>query len=433
MRLPLPKVETRVIEQSQFSCSPLDMVRVSALIVLFSMIYVGCSTPNEVKNSKSFNATAFTQKSLVIDTHIDSPFALQHSSGSLMGGDPELEFDYPLAIKGGLDVAFMSIYVPPWREQDGSATAHADHLIDMVEEQVKRAPHKFAIATCSRDIENIVLSNKIALPMGMENGGPLANQLKLLDHFIERGIRYITLAHSENNHLSDSSYESFDRWGGLSPFGVEVVEEMNKKGILVDISHLSDKAAWQVLDLSKTPVIASHSSLRHFVPGFRRNLSDEMVVAVAERGGVIHINFGSGLVSHEARQWIDSQLKEIEVLRNRYPGEDSKIEEFRVSYTKEKPFPFANVANVADHIDRVVNLTSVDHVGIGSDFDGAGPTMPIGLENVSKIPNLVQELWNRGYTPDELRKILGGNFMRVWKEVESVALEGGYEVACSYN
>ena len=375
----------------------------------------------------------FTKESLVLDSHIDTPFALTRKQGSVIEGAPVLEFDYPKARAGGLDVAFMSIYVPAAREDDGTAMEFADQLIDSVEEIAEKAPDKFALATCTADIRKIKEQGLIALPMGLENGAPIDGKLENFDHLIERGIRYITLAHSKNNHIADSSYDDAPHWEGLSAFGIEIVEEMNDRGIIVDISHLTDDAAWKVLEISKTPVAATHSSLRHFVPGFHRNISDEMVVAVAKAGGVVMINFGSGFVDAESRRWSDRRREIAEELDAKYPDDPTMVTALLQEYAEENPYPFADVAKVVDHIDRVVELASVDHVGLGSDFEGVGGTLPEGLRDASGIPNIVKELWERGYSVDDTKKILGENFMRVWSEVEKYAEAQGNEVVCQHN
>ena len=374
----------------------------------------------------------FTKETLVVDSHIDTPFALTRKPGSVIEGAPVLEFDYPKARAGGLDVAFMAIYVPATREDDGTAMEFANQLIDSVEEIVEQAPDKFALATCTADIRKIKELGLIALPMGLENGAPIKGELDNFNHLIERGIRYITLAHSKNNHLADSSYDDGPLWEGLSGFGMEMVEEMNDRGIMVDISHLTDDAAWKVLEISKTPVVATHSSLRHFVPGFHRNISDEMVIAVAKAGGVVMINFGSGFVNAESRAWSDRRREKAEELNAKYPDDSAMVTALLLEYAEENPYPFADVAKVVDHIDRVVELTSVNHVGLGSDFEGVGGTLPNGLKDASGIPNIVKELWVRGYSIDDTKKILGENFMRVWGAVERHAEAQGNEVVCQH-
>jgi membrane dipeptidase len=260
--------------------------------------------------------------------------------------------------------------------------------------------------------------------MGMENGSPLEGDLAALQHFHERGIRYITLAHSLSNHISDSSYDENRQWNGISEFGVEVVHEMNRLGIMVDVSHLSDEAFWQVLEISAVPVIASHSSARHFTPGWERNMSDEMITALAEKGGLIMINFGSAFITEEAHQyslerWPASRAFVAE--HSDMSREDAQ-KAFAARWEAEHgPMPYASLDDVLDHFDHVVRLVGVDHVGIGSDYDGVGDSLPTGLKDVSAYPNLVEGLLRRGYSEADVRKILGENLLRVWQAIDDYA------------
>jgi membrane dipeptidase len=261
--------------------------------------------------------------------------------------------------------------------------------------------------------------------MGMENGAPIGDDLANLVYFRDRGISYITLTHGKSNQISDSSYDEDRVWQGLSPFGRQVVEEMNRLGIMIDVSHVTDEAFDQVLDLTRAPVIASHSSCRSFTGDWERNMSDAMIRRLGENGGVIQINFGSGFLTQEA--WESSQamwdaVGEYREEHNLAEG-DEAVEAFAESYRRENPQVLADVTDVVDHIDHAVELAGVDHVGIGSDFDGVGPSTPTGLKDVSYYPNLVRHLLERGYSDDDIRKILGENTLRVWAEVERVAAD----------
>jgi membrane dipeptidase len=344
------------------------------------------------------------------------------------GGD----FDYPRAVAGGLDALFMSIYIPARTEEAGEARAFAHTLIDDVETLIREHPDKFAPASCSADLPRAKEAGLIAMPLGMENGGPLEGSFEVLDEFRERGIRYVTLTHSKSNHISDSSYDTDERWGGLSPFGRELIPVMNERGIMVDVSHISDAAFWQVLELTRTPVIASHSSLRHFTPGWTRNLDDEMVTALGRNGGVVQISFGSMFLTAEAARYTGESAAALEALRAE-PGiadDDPRIANFAADYREQHPYPFADLEDVLDHIDRAVALAGIDHVGIGSDYDGVGDTLPVGLKDVSTYPNLVAGLLRRGYDEAAIEKILGGNLMRVWQAVEAYAAAAGYPPDC---
>lgn len=377
-------------------------------------------------------AETLAHELLIVDTHVDVPYRLRDEPEDVTRATEGGDFDYPRAKEGGLDAPFMSIYIPATYQHEGGAKQVADELIDMVEGIAASAPEKFVVATNPDEVYAAYATGKIALPMGMENGAPIEGDLDNLRHFYDRGIRYITLTHSENNHISDSSYEEPDdrEWGGLSPFGETLVKEMNAIGMMVDVSHISDDAFWQVMDVTEAPVVATHSSCRHFTPGFERNMSDEMIVALAENGGVIMINFGSAFLTEAAQQHSRARW----AARASYADEhdlDRGSEEMRAwneRYLEENPFPYATLDDVVAHIDHVVQLVGIEHVGIGSDFDGVGDSLPEGLKDVSDFPNLVRALLEEGYTEEEIEKILSGNIMRVWREVIAHA-EGDGEAA----
>jgi membrane dipeptidase len=360
-------------------------------------------------------ANKIAQNTLIIDTHIDVPYRLYDDWEDVTKATKRGEFDYPRAKAGGLNAPFMSIYIPSSYEKKGGGYLLANQLIDNMEALVGRAPDKFAMAYNSADLAKHFKEGKISLALGMENGTPIEGKLENLQHFYDRGIRYITLAHSESNHIADSSYDLRRQWKGLSPFGKELVKAMNETGVMIDISHVSDDAFYQAVALSKVPVIASHSSLRAFVPGFERNMDDDMIKALAKNGGVIQINFGSAFVVSAANQWglqRDGAFKAS--------GQTDK-DAFTAEYKKKNPYPFASLEKVLDHIDYVKNLVGIDYVGIGSDFDGVGDSLPEQLKDVSMYPNLIRGLLERGYTEKDIEKVLSGNTLRVWRAVEDYA------------
>ncbi|MFN6262075.1 MAG: dipeptidase [Chromatiaceae bacterium] len=361
-------------------------------------------------------AQRIAQQYLLIDTHIDVPYRLLEHWEDVTQATAKGEFDYPRAKKGGLNAPFMSVYIPASYEKTGGGALLANQLIDSMEALVGRAPDKFAMAYRSDDLAVQFKQGKISLALGMENGTPINGKLENLRHFYQRGIRYITLAHSESNHIADSSYDLRRPHKGLSPFGEQVVVEMNKLGMMIDISHVSDAAFYKVLSLTKAPVIASHSSLRAFVPGFERNMDDKMIQALAKNGGVIQINFGSSFVVSQANQW-GLQFKAAA----KAAGKSQDDEAYRAEYLQKHPYPFANVDTVLKHIDHVVKLVGIEHVGIGSDFDGVGDSLPDGLKDVSMYPNLIEGLLKRGYSEADIVKIMSGNLLRVWRQVEAVA------------
>ena len=367
---------------------------------------------------------------IITDGHVDLPYRLRIKNFRLEReylGIPiqsaEGDFDYERAKAGGLDAPFMSIYIPSGQQKNPDmGKALADSLINMVEGIAQAHPDKFGMARTPADIIANTQAGKISLPMGMENGAAVGNDIENVSYFFDRGIRYITLTHAKDNQICDSSYDTTRTWNGLSPFGEKVVAEMNRLGIMVDISHVSDSTFYDVLKITKVPVIASHSSCRYFTPGFQRNMSDEMLKALAKNGGVIQINFGADFIDSVAR--VNTRLRDsLETLlaSKNLTSRDEAAQPIIEQFGKTHKELFSDVERVADHIDHVVKIAGIDHVGIGSDYDGVGDSLPLGLKDVSTYPNLISVLLRRGYTPAEIEKICSQNVFRVWNAVIATA------------
>lgn len=400
----------------------MKLIATLTLILFFTTAQSATIDTQANTYTASKKAHSIAESSIIVDGHIDVPYRLEDGwvdvTKATKGGD----FDYPRAKSGGLNAPFMSIYTPASLDGTNESTALAHKLIDFVEAIVGRAPEKFAIATSTRQLKKQFSAGKISLPLGMENGSPIQLDLKNLKVFYDRGVRYITLAHSKTNAISDSSYDEMRQWGGLSKFGEQVVGEMNRLGIMVDISHVSDEAFYDVMKITKVPVIASHSSLRTFTPGFERNMDDQMIKALAKNGGVIMINFGSTFVDAKAREWSDQQSKDLKLALEKFGSKESlEYIAYSDAYRDSKPLPFADLDNVLEHIDYAVKLVGIDYVGLGSDFDGVGDSLPVGLKDVSTYPNLVQGLLDRDYSKKDIKKILGENLIRVWEAAEAFA------------
>jgi len=376
-------------------------------------------------------AVELARRIMILDGHVDLPYRMGvknfRPTKEYLGipiASEQGDFDYTRARQGGLDVPFMAVYIPA-SYQEGGARAFADETMDMIEAIIREHPDKFAPAYSTRQVRENFRNGLISLPMGMENGAGIEDDLSLLAHFHRRGIRYITLVHSRDNLIGDSSYDKARTWGGLSPFGRQVVAEMNRLGIMVDISHVSDATFYDALKESRAPVIASHSSCRHFTPGWERNMSDDMIRALARNGGVIQINFGSTFLDKSVEKANNANRKKLESLLEKKgltmqdPAARPHIEAFR----KKNPTLYADVEMVARHIDHVVKLVGIDHVGLGSDFDGVGDSLPTGLKDVSQYPNLLYLLLKRGYSEQDIEKICSANVLRVWSAVEMKALE----------
>ena len=371
-------------------------------------------------------ANELAHKYIIADGHVDLPFRLKIKNFRVdreyMGIPikyPQGDFDYERAKIGGLSAPFMSIYIPPsYQLQPDKGKILADSLINMVVGITENIPDKFALANTVGDVEKNFKDGKISLPMGMENGAPIGDDLKNLQYFYDRGIRYITLTHSKDNQICDSSGDTTHTWNGLSPFGREVVKEMNRIGMMIDISHVDDSTFYQVMKLTRAPCIASHSSARFFAPTVRGDMTDDMIKKLGENGGVMDINFYTAFLSNDVAR----QNKKIDSLlaSKGLKSSDSLAKPVTEQFKKENPIPPTDVETVANHIDRAVELAGIDHVGLGSDYDGVGgvDNLPDGLKDVSQYPNLIYELLKRGYTESDIEKICSGNFLRVWREVE---------------
>jgi len=393
----------------------------STLIITLSLMLTNCTNNDDKLKAR---ANELAQKFIITDGHIDLPWRL-HKNGyeDISIRTPGGDFDYVRAKQGGLDAPFMSIYVPATYQVTGGAKEMALELMNSVKRITTDHPDKFEMAYSISDVERIFNEGKIALPMGMENGAPIEGDLDNIQFFFDEGIRYITLTHSEDNDICDSSYNLGERTHkGLSDFGKEVVLEMNRVGIMVDISHVSDDAFYQIMDVTQVPAIASHSSARHFTPGFERNMSDDMIKRLAENGGVIQINFGSSFVTQESQDKRKKNSEDVSafVKENNLESDDPRVKEFAKKVAIDNPV-FCDVTDVADHFDHVVKLVGIDHVAFGSDYDGVGDTLPYGLKDASTFPNLIYHLLKRGYSEEDIEKICYKNIWRVWKATEEFA------------
>lgn len=386
-----------------------------------------CCGQSPADDKRQRKADRLAHKYIITDGHVDLPFRLVARNFRLekqfLGipiSNTDGDFDYERAKKGGLSAPFMSIYVPSSYQKMGGAKAFADSLINMVQGIAKAHPDKFALANSPEEVAKNFKLGLISLPMGMENGAPVENNLQNIAYFYQRGIRYITLTHGTDNQICDSSYDTTRTWNGLSKFGESVVREMNRVGIMVDVSHISDSTFYQVMRLSQAPCIASHSSCRKFTPGFERNMSDDMIKLLAKNGGVIQINFGTNFLDGKAQahnNQLRDQLTAFLATKGITGARSPEARPYLAEFAKANPSLFADVEMVADHIDHVVKLAGVDHVGLGSDYDGVGDTLPTGLKDVSQYPNLIYVLLKRGYSNQDIEKICYKNVFRVWNKV----------------
>ena len=363
------------------------------------------------------------RRALVLDTHLDTPqrlafeetfdLAQRHANGHV---------DIPRMREGGLDAGFFSIWFPG-TVTGPAAVRRALDLIDAVREHVRANSRDLMLATSVTDIQRANADGKIAILMGMEGGHMIDNDLRMLRTYAALGVRYLTLTHSRHTDWADSSGQTPLAHDGLTPFGREVVLELNRLGVMVDVSHVADETFADVLAASRAPLIASHSSCRA-LSNHPRNMTDEMLRAIAAKGGVVMINYHVPFLSEPFRAGaLAADVVEKTRVANKTCGDDEScailaVGELNRALMQSGTLPRVSWEVIVDHIDHAVKVAGVDHVGLGSDFDGA--TMPIGMEDVSKLPRLTDTLLKRGYSEASIEKILGGNFLRVMARVEAI-------------
>lgn len=398
-------------------------LKIKILFLLGISFLLSCS---EDLNKK---AEQIHDKIVSIDTHTDTPLNFLDEDfdiGKWNNYDStRTRVDFPRMKAGRLDASFMAVFIgqgPRTEEGNQKAKLRALEIFSALHEKVKLYPQQAEIGLKSNDVQRIKQKGKSTVYIGVENGYPIGNDLSMIKEFYDLGARYITLCHTRNNDICDSSTDKKGpEYNGLSSFGENVVKEMNMLGMLVDVSHISDSAFFDVLKISKVPVMASHSSVRAICNN-PRNFSDEMLYALKENGGVIQICILSDYVKES--QPYPERDSAFQVLREKYNHFEGLTEEQYHEAVKEwratdKLYPkeLAAVSDVVDHIDYVVNTIGIDYVGIGTDFDGGGGVN--GCKDVSEMKNITIELLKRGYNKQEIEKIWGGNFLRVFKEVEN--------------
>jgi membrane dipeptidase len=360
---------------------------------------------------------------ITVDTHADTPTEFLDHPFDLGTRNTRGHFDYPRMKAGGLDAEFFAAYVPAKYANKGAA-AYCMKIMETIHEMADTYPAWVRFATSTAGIRAAVADNKRAILIGIEGGHAIEDSLDLLRAFYRFGARYMTLTHTNTNNWADSSTDEA-KHNGLSPFGKQVVLEMNRLGMLVDISHVADKTFYDVVEVSKAPVIASHSSSRALASA-PRNMTDDMLRALAKNGGVAMVNFYPVFLSDDvakASKARDERLKpEIAALKTKDPSEGTEYQEGVRQLMAANPLPKVSWTVIVDHIDHMVKVAGIDHVGIGSDFDGI-PEVPEGMEDISKLPAIPQELKRRGYSDGDIKKIMGDNFMLVFAEAERVAKE----------
>lgn len=369
-------------------------------------------------------ALAIHRRAIVVDTHNDITTTMTNDDFDLMGNPPgPYRTNIERMKKGGQTAEFFSLYIKPWYVQHGGAARRTLDMIDAVYRAVERHPNELMFATTSADIRRAKAQGKIACLMGIEGGHAIENSLPTLREFYRLGVRYMTLTWNNTNDWADAG-RGERRHNGLSDFGKEVVREMNRLGMLVDVSHVSDKTMSDALDVSKAPVIASHSSARA-LSNVPRNIPDDLLRRIAKNGGVVQVNFYSYFVdkdtvgpqADERGQRLRAQQ---EALTAKYADDPERLAEESDRLEAQYPLPPLPLSKLIDHIDHIVKVAGIDHVGLGPDFDGAND-FPEGARDVSMFPNITYELLKRGYSEPDIRKILGENLLRVFAQAELTA------------
>ncbi len=376
----------------------------------------------------SETAREIHDSALLIDGHNDLPWELRET------GDPgfrtidlnkpqkNMHTDIPRLKQGNVGAQFWSAFVPSSTAAKGTAVKMTLEQIDTIHEMVRRYPDAFEMASGTEDILRIRKAGKVASLIGVEGGHSIDNSLSILRLYYKLGVRYMTLTHSDSLEWADSCSDA-PRANGLSPFGVQVVQEMNRLGMLVDLSHVSPDTMKAALKATKAPVIFSHSSARG-VADHPRNVPDDVLKLVKQNGGVVMVNFYSGFLTPEGARAMQLMFEKGRELKKQFPDDDAKYREAFRAWAKQNDYPAGDVRDIADHIDHIVKVAGIDHVGIGSDFDGV-PKLPKQMDDVSCYPLLTQLLLDRGYTKQQIHKVLGGNLMRAFAAAEKVSREWG--------
>lgn len=396
----------------------------NALFPLLPLLAFTFLPPNEDPITKQ--AARIHQRILTLDTHADAPIMMQ-KAGFDVGVSHDTkrdgsQIDFPRMKQGGMDAMFFAVYTsqgPRTPEGHANAKTSAMKQFGLIHDALKKYPNQAELATSPADAYRIQKAGKRAVFIGMENGYPVGEDLSLLKTYYDLGCRYITLTHFANNLIGDSSTDpDGPLYGGLSDFGKRVVPEMNRLGILIDISHVADSTFYDALALSKAPMIASHSNARALCD-FPRNMTDDMIRALAAKGGVVQVNFVSDYLKKpsEAHRTAKTKIRMARVGKVTTPDMEARMMAQSDSVAKIYASERASVADIANHIDHIVQLVGIDHVGIGSDFDGGGGVN--GLEDVSQIENLTAELLRRKYSEADIAKIWGGNLLRVLSKAKA--------------
>ena len=423
---------------------PSHLARVSVILLTLSGVAAGQAPATDQITARARRIHA---EAIVLDTHVDTtgrlldpawnfldrhepPVRGQGGPGGRSAGNA---VDLPRMREGGLDGVFFSIFIPG-TVTGPQAVKRSLEQIDAVRSLTERHPDQIALATTAAEVRAAHEAGRAIALMGMEGGHMIDDSLAVLRGYARLGVRYLTLTHSEPTNWADSSGRE-PTHGGLTPFGRDVVRELNRLGLMVDISHVSDETFWNAIEVSRAPLLASHSSCRA-ISGHPRNLTDEMIKALAAKGGVLQINYLDQYLDHDLYLAQRKRQEELAPLRKeleaKYPGPDNatkRMQELRAAMAALPPLPRPSWEKIVEHIDHAVKLVGDAHVGLGSDFDGA--SMPVGMEDATQVPKITEALLRKGYTERQVRNILGENLLRLMERVEAVARELRAETAAA--
>jgi len=393
--------------------------RMNIILILLLVLVSSCKNRQKGMSDEELRQMALKicENNIILDSHIDWPEFVLDSPEDISMQTIKGDFDLVRARKGGLNAALSVVYISPASNVD-KGRVMVDSMLKLIKHYPDAYPDKFALAFTPADVKRNFNKKLFSLIPCLENGSPIGDDPEYLEYLKNQGIAYVTLCHSKTNQISDSNFDTLRMWNGLSPSGVELIKKLNHLGIMIDISHSSDSTVAQAVRFSEAPVIASHSSCRYFVPGFERNLPDNLIKEIAKKKGVVMVNF--------CTQFLDSVCYKntdecVSLLYSRNLSYDSKEgSELIAEYGKTHRL-LCDSKQLVNHIEHIIKVAGIDYVGLGSDFDGVGPLKPSDVPDVSGYPVIVSELLKRGYSGKDINKILSGNFLRVWNDVIETA------------
>lgn len=396
---------------------------IKILLILLIVSLPSCKSRHIERSDEELRQMAkkICENNIILDSHIDWPEFILDDPENISEETVRGDFDLVRARKGGLDAALSVVYVNAAYDVD-KGRIMVDSMLKLINYYANTYPDKFAIALTPADVKRNFERKQFSFIPCLENGSPVGSDIGYLKYLKDHGIAYMTLCHSRTNQISDSNFDKDRRWNGLSPEGKEIIKGLNRLGIMIDISHSTDSTVAQAVRLSEAPIIASHSSCRYFVPGLERDLPDDLIKAIAKKGGVVMVNFCTEFLDSVCHKNTDEVLKLLDSKKLSY---DSKEGQELISEFAKTNRLFTDSKQLVDHIEHIIKIAGIDYVGLGSDFDGIGPLKPSDVPDVSGYPVIVSELLKRGYSERDIKKILSGNFLKVWNEVIKVGESSG--------